>query len=242
MKTDNGWLGVISIGIGVALAILFGRKKEGKSYPYSMKMWEPLLSYMAVESNVALPFVMEWMRIESGGNPCAWGSANAKGPDGHPREQGIAQLYNPDDFTRYGIPSGSFRVYCIPDTQKCSRELTSDEMHAQAKSLIDLIVRSRKVAQETASASGLQWSGKDRYRLTKLVHGLPGLVKQGIPRVTKKLGRPPKDWGDFKVTISNTRMDDGTERYRSLFPKLFANAEKATATLPNDIGIEEAVS
>lgn len=234
------WWMVIPLGIAGLLAALTGKKKEssGKKVSYTVEDWIPLMELLAANANLpqeALPFVMAWMQHESGGNPCAWGTATAKGPDGHPREQGIGQLYNPDDFTRFDIPSGAFRVYCIPGTQKCSRELTAEEMMAQAKGFMKLVTRSREVAGLASAKVGLQWTGKDRWKLVKLVHGLPGLVKQGLSRTTTKLGRPPKNWQEFKVTIDETKLDDGTERYRAIFPRLFANAEKTAAALPDDV-------
>jgi hypothetical protein len=204
---------------------------------YSVDSWLPYVKPLCEGARVSLLFALGWIRVESGGNPCSFGSATAKGPDGHPREQGIGQFYNPDDFTRYGIPSGSLRVYCTPGTQQCSRRLTEQEMQDQARYLVALIARCREVAGATTSSNGVRWTGKDQYRLVKLVHGLPGLVKQGIPRVTKKLGYPPRSWDEFKSAVASTVMDSGTEKYRQYFPRLLANAEKVCAALPDDIRV-----
>jgi hypothetical protein len=233
------WWVAIPLGFAGLIALLTkkGEKPVSTGYHYTVEHWRSYVEPLCKAARVSLPFAMGWIAVESGGNPCAWGSANAKGPDGHPREQGIGQLYNPDDFQRYEIPSGALRTYCIPGTQSCSRMLNDDEMKFQAAKLIDLITHCREVAGAASAKNGLHWSGKDMYKLTKLVHGLPGLVKTGIARVTTKLGRAPHDWQEFKAVVNETKLDEGTERYRSLFPRLFLNAEKVTASIPDDVKI-----
>lgn len=234
------WLLAIPLGIAAVLAAVAGgdkKKTEVKGNKYTLLHWTPYIAPLCMNARVSIPFALGWIRVESGGNPCAWGSAKSKGPDGHPREQGIGQFYNPDDFTRYGIPSGSLRVYCVPNSQSCSRELTDEEMSAQARYLLALITHCREVAGAASAKSDLRWTGKDMYRLTKLVHGLPGLVKQGVPRTTLKLGRAPNNWDEFKSAIASTKLDDGTERYRALFPRLFLNAEKVASSLSDDVKI-----
>jgi hypothetical protein len=230
-------------GLAGIIAMLSGKKSGGGEGAksggptYTVSDWTPLISSMAKEARIPAVFCLSWIKHESGGNPCSFGSASSKGPDGHPREQGIAQLYNPDDFEKFDIKSGALRVYCVPGTQQCSRRLTDSEMKEHALANMKLILRCREVAGQASAKNGLHWKGKDIYKLVKLVHGLPGLVKSGMALVVKSLGRPPKDWQEFKVAVDKTKMDDGTEKYRSLFPKLFANAEKVAADLPDDVKV-----
>ena len=230
---------IIPAGITGLLAIIFGKKTKfmhpKKTKPiYETSDWAYLIYPMADAAKIEPLFCLAWIKVESGGNPCAWGSATAKGPDGHPREQGIVQLYNPDDFKKFQVASGALRKYCTPGTQVCSRMLTDAEMQVQAKAAMDLILHCREVAGMAAAKNGLRWRPKDQLKLVKLVHGLPGLVKSGVALATKHLGRAPRDWLEFKTAVNATKMDAGTEKYRNLFPKVFANAEKVTAGLPDD--------
>lgn len=233
---------MIPTGIAGLLALLTGKKKTPEASPVKMNMtaetWRPVVMALVIPKRINLDFCIAWIAKESGGNPCAWGSANAKGPDGHPREQGIGQLYNPDDFTRFKIPSGSLRVYCVPGSQKCSRKLTSDEILDQAKWLIELIAYCRERAGKISADNHLQWSGKDMYKLIKLWHGLPGLVS-GVSRFTKQVGRPPSDWQEYKnlVMSGEVKLDSGTEKYREIFGKIFANAESVAGVLPDDVKV-----
>lgn len=200
---------------------------------YSVESWIPYLAPLIATTDIPLLFCTNWIRIESGGNPCAYGSATAFGPDGTPREQGIAQLWNPDDFEKLKVPSGSFRAYCVPGTQTCSRPLTSAEMDAQARSLIGLIQSCQAYATRVLVASGAKglpgWQGQNYWRLVKLVHATPGLVK-GMSYVTEKLGRAPADWDEHKNgVLGGIKLDQGTERGRDGFARLFANAERTAS-------------
>lgn len=202
---------------------------------YSPESWMPYLTPLLAKLNIPLIFAINWIRLESGGNPCAFGTARAKGPDGNPLEQGIGQLYNPDDFVALKVPLGSLRTYCIPGTQACSRPLTEDEMYAQARALVGLIgrctARAARVLGDNAAAALPGWDSRrpDFWRLVKLVHALPGLVG-GFGNVRAALGRPPTGWDEFRDSImKSVKLDSGTERYRSDFPRLFANAERCSS-------------
>lgn len=201
---------------------------------YGVESWRPYLEPLLARTWIPIEFALGWIRVESGGNPCAIGSIGANGPDGQPREQGITQLYNPDDFTQLGIPKGSFRAYCVPGTQVCSRWLTKQEMGAQAEAHVKKIQSSIAYAQRILVANkadtmaGWRTGGRDFWRLVKLVHGLPGLVK-GFTTVAKELGRAPASWDEFKNSILvGVKLDPGTEHYRSKYAALFKNAESVT--------------
>jgi hypothetical protein len=56
-----------------------------------------------------------------------------------------------------------------------------------------------------------------------------------MPAVTKKLGRAPHDWQEFRTTLASVTLDPGTEKYRSMFARILDNAEK-TASVMQDRG------
>lgn len=220
------------------IAWLLGKSSKESKMDFvpspSVESWRIWCMPLSVATDTPIEFVLAWIQKESAGNPCAWGTANAKGPDGHPREQGLAQLYNPDDMKRFNIPSGAFRVYCVPGTQKQSRALTAEESAAQVKAVYQLIGWHRSKAEEALRKNGARWSAKDYWRAVKLDHALPGLVRQGLARVTASLGRAPKDWYEFRAAIAKVKLDPGTERYRSAFTRLLDNAEKTGGVVPSD--------
>jgi hypothetical protein len=220
-----------------------------------MTTWAALLAPLVLDGTpkIQLPYAVKWLAMESGGNPCSVGDPRQHGPDGQPREIGIAQLYNPDDLTGTGVSAAELRAYCVPGdqhetvyrgkkvrgfSQKLSRPLSVGEMQTQARLTVRKIRTAAAAAGKDLLAIGAgalpAWSPnrRDFWRLVKLQHGLPGLSRSGLPAVTAKLGRPPRDWQEFKNTIAGTpiRNDPRTEGARDQFAWIMGNAERCAST------------
>jgi hypothetical protein len=232
----KGQIAEVALGLGalagLAGALLFWRAKQrGTRFPrlfglpveaptipsgssamardYTPQVWEPLLralilkDYPRIDPRVA----MKWLVMESGGSPCSFGRAFDLGPDGSPREIGLGQIYNPDDFKAlgletFGITPASFRAYCVPNTQLLFRALTSKEMEDQARfTLLAKIAQSMDVADRAIAKHGLHWAKPDYWKLVKSVHALPSILSQGLPAVVQKLGRPPSNWIEFRQVL-----------------------------------------
>lgn len=198
---------------------------------YDVAFWEVYLEPFCAEHSVSRTYAAKWLEVESGGNPCAVGNLNAKGPDGNPLEMGIAQFYNPDDLGRLKLSGNELRAYCKPGTQSVSRALTDGECKDQAEAAVKLIVQCRDSAEKDLAKVGASWGERDLAALTKLQHGLPGLSRAGLPVVTKQLGRPPATWKEYRLTMTSVKLDPGTERYRSSYAKIFDNAEKTASVV-----------
>jgi hypothetical protein len=198
------------------------------SHDWMREIWNTALPPFAITAGINVAFAIQWCLMESGGNPCAIGKPGAKGPDGEPREIGIGQFYNPDDFIKLKISTKSMRAYCASGTDAVIRPLTADEIKAQAQALMDLIAVSKASASSDLRKVGATWphEGRDYYRLTKLQHALPGLSHSGLPAVAQYLSRAPSGWDEFRSCLMNVTLDDGTERYRSEFDRILDNAEK----------------
>src|SRR5262245_23473418 len=91
-----------------------GQRSDGKISPPGLDEWAAILAPMCAARGIQLPYALNWISMESGGNPCEIGYPPAKGPDGMPREMGIGQFYNPDDLRRLGLTSTQLRAYCVP--------------------------------------------------------------------------------------------------------------------------------
>lgn len=211
----------------------------------TMADWSAVLAPGVLSAGLQLPYVLTWIDLESGGNPCEIGDPRQKGPDGLPRELGIAQVYNPDDLRASGATGAELRAYCVPGDQHevlyrgrivrgfskaLLRPIAPDEMARQARLAVDLVARSATSADRDLRAvgAGPAWSRtrRDFWRLVKLQHGLPGISRVGLPAVTKKLGRPPADWAEFRRTLASVTLDPGTEKYRAEFERILNNAER----------------
>jgi hypothetical protein len=211
------------------LAWLLGRR--GPRAP-SVARWMALLVPGCVAHQIPLEFALKWIEIESGGNPCAIGDPSQRGPDGEPRELGIAQLHNPDDLRAVGVASSELRAYCVPGTGVLARPLTLPEMSTQAVAAVGLIANCMAAADLDLAAVGARWTGRDYWTLVKLRHGLPGLARSGLLAVTRLLGRAPESWREFRAALGQVTLDRETMRYRGRFAAILDNAERCASVLP----------
>lgn len=222
----------LAIGLAaVVLAVKYSAARASASGasgppPPSVASWTPYLSDLVDQAGLPLAWVLRWIQVESGGNPFAVGNVNALGPDGFPREMGLSQLYNPDDLRTFGLSSAQLRAGADGNSQRAARALTDEEKRYHASAAVRHMARCRDRA--TTALNGalvVGWSTRDRLTLAKLVHGLPGLVKSSLLAGTTS-------WAQYRAKLEHTKLDAGTERYRSEFSRIFANAEKTAAVVP----------
>jgi len=221
---------------------------SSSALPPTLEQWVALLAPGCLAHHIQLPYALKWIDLESGGNPCAVGNPAAHGPDGNPREIGIAQLYNPDDLARSGVTGTQLRAYCVPGddhavmykgktvrgfSSALLRPLTAAEMQEQADATIDLIARCMVMATRDLVAvhADAAWSPSTRnyWTLVKLQHGLPGLSHTGLRAVARRLQRAPRSWQEFAATVGHVQLDPETMKYRDGFPVILANAEQCAS-------------
>ena len=207
-----------------------------------------LKEYPRIDPRIA----MKWLAMESDGAPCAYGKPGDIF-DGQPREIGLGQIYNPDDFkslglTARGITPSTFRAYCAPNTQHRTRALTSQEMEDLVRyTLLALIDHSMDVADRAVVKHGLShWSRADYWKLVKASHAWPPILNTGLPTVVKKLGRAPRDWAEFRQILGMDEMvkDESprSKTYGQMIPKHptwhqgLNNAEKLASAVA-DVGV-----
>lgn len=187
--------------------------------------------------NTPLEFVLKWIAVESGGNPCATGAVSGS----FVKEAGIGQVYfeSPSQRT-FGVTLGELRAACSGTSQAQQRDLTGAELAAQADSLMAMVHHFEDVAtQQLGRFDGLSWNTRDFYCLVKLQHGLPGIPKSYLSSAV--FGEEaPVDWGTFRAAVESmsisdlSNIDNGTARYASGFGKVFNNAEKTASVLSAD--------
>jgi hypothetical protein len=230
--------------------------RRGQSFDpdYPVEVWVPIINaliktskliktdYGRIDPRVAT----QWIAMESDGAPCAFGKPGEKGPDGLPREIGIGQLYNPDDFkipdlVNMGITPASLRAYCAPNSQHRTRRLTDKEMRDQVLGHLAKIAQAMEVADGVIAKHGLHWSTADYWKLVKSVHGWPPIENTGLPAVVKKLGRAPTSWAEFRQALGMDVMvkdnDRRSKTYGEMIPKYplwhrsLNNAEKLASVI-----------
>lgn len=215
----------------------------------TMDQWAAAMAAGCLAHGIPLPYAIRWLLIESGGKPCACGRPDMKGPDGYPREMGIAQLYNPDDLSVVtpALTGAELRAYCVPGdwhpimykkkvikgfSQDLLRPLTPAEIQRQADGAVGLIARSDRITAAqlgAVNASGPAWSRTQRgyWALVKMQHGYPVLASHGLPAVARILGRAPRDWREFVATLP--RAQPG---YAAIIPVIVSNAERCASAVP----------
>ena len=154
-------------------------------------------------------FALAWMAIESGGNPCAVGNPYATvAPAGAPREIGLWQIYNPDDVKALGIDPMELVAYCVrpapgeKNPQRLAAPMTAQQKARAVTIGLQFLKLKKTYADHYLTASHVQWpaGGVDHWRMIKAVHALPVLVSTGLGQVTKKLGRAPISWQEYRST------------------------------------------
>ncbi len=173
----------------------------------TITQWEPFVKIAAVVAQVPWQFANAWLAIESGGNACAVGNKTTVVPPANfPREIGLWQIYNPDDFKALGVNPSELCAYCVrplpgqPNPQKLLRQMTSAEIGRVMGVGMKLINLKRKDAEHYMTLAGVKWpdTSPDFWRMVKLPHALPSILNTGLGQVVKKLGRPPNNWAEFR--------------------------------------------
>jgi hypothetical protein len=172
-----------------------------------------------------------------------------------PLELGIAQIYNPDDLGLVSprLTGAELRAYCVPGSQhevvfknkivlgfskQMARPISPEEMGRQAQAAIQLVRRcAAHATRDLASIdAGPRWSpdGMSFWAIAKLHHGLPELARQGLAAVTKKLGRPPAGWSEFRANLSGVKLEANVEKYREDFTRILDNAQACASAIRTD--------
>ena len=156
--------------------------------PYGVESWRPLVTEMA--GDIPVEVLLRWIKHESGGNPCATG----KIVNGASIENGLFQLYSPDD-DHIANPAQLHGSFCSGQT--CIRDLTLQEARIQVASGIAYVRICRERARAQLKQAGVTWdeTGSDFWSLVKMQHNLPSVPKQYIPKLR------PSSWSDFKQGV-----------------------------------------
>jgi hypothetical protein len=182
------------------------RYSDKLTMEYTTQSWLELITVLANQHTPPLdvPFLMEWITLESGGNPCAIGDpVNGQGSN-YPQEMGIMQVYNPDYIPILKFDPALLRAYCGANfSQSVTRLLTEDEVLYQGNLLINLVDYCINNANQYMMQASIAWgiNSQSYWKAVKLWHALPGLVK-GFPLVSQKLGRSPNDWNECVATLN----------------------------------------
>lgn len=192
-----------------------------------VEQWRSLLSRYG--GDLPVEFLLAWLEKESGGSPCATGIPNV--------EAGIFQTFHPSD-DRFGATFEQLRAACSGQSQV--RQLSSEETELQARAGINFVRGKRDAARAHFAAAGIRFGAgsTDFWTGVKQEHALPCVMGGLLPRITAKLGRPPRSWAEIHQTamaMAPSEMDPGCAKFaaspslrglRNRLEDTFANAEE----------------
>jgi hypothetical protein len=199
-----------------ASAATFGSPRErlveapsGPSrFPPLVDRWRGEISRRA--KGLPVNAILEWLRIESGGDMCSTGT---------PYEAGIFQLSFPSD-ARYGATLEGLRAICEKSKRQNPADiswLSEAELDMEVGAGIRKISAARDTVRQVFAASGVAWPEPsfDFGSAVKQIHAAPAVITELVPKLTHRDGAPPASWIDLrqKVTAFPVEQMSGLDKH-----------------------------
>lgn len=219
----------IGVGAAVGLGILFVSRKgfgasrgsprewptpelpRGPSGPFTplVERWRAEVARRA--KDLPVDAILEWIRIESGGDMCSVGG---------PTEVGIFQLMFPGDG-KYGATLAGLRAICEKSKTQNPRDiswLSDAELDMEVGAGIRKISAARDEVRRVLSGNRISWpeSSFDFGSSVKQIHAAPAVITEMIPKITKRDGSPPASWIDLRQKVLSFPVDQMGQGLRKL--------------------------
>lgn len=168
--------------------------KGSRKFPPLVERWRSAVERRA--QGLPVDAILEWIRIESGGDMCAAGT---------PAEVGIFQLYFPGD-AKYGATLEGLRALCARSKQQDPKDiswLTAADLDMQVGAGIRKILASRETVRRVFAQNAVRWSEAsfDFGAAVKQIHATPAVITELVPKITRKSGSPPSSWQELRRRV-----------------------------------------
>lgn len=155
--------------------------------------------------------ILEWIRIESGGDMCAIGN---------PNEVGIFQLYFPGD-AKYGATLEGLRKICARSKQQNPADiswLSEADLDMQVGAGIRKILAAREDVRKVFAQNGVRWSETsfDFGAAVKQIHATPAVITELVPKITRRNG-PPASWVELRRRVMSFPVDQMGKKLQALW-------------------------
>lgn len=195
-----------------ASASTYGSPRE---HPRAIGTFPPLVERWRAEvgkraQGLPVDAILEWIRIESGGDMCS---------EGLPTEVGIFQLMFPGD-AKYGATLDGLRALCGKSKTKDPRDiswLTEADLDMQVGAGIRKVLAARERVRQVFGQNGVRWpeTSFDFGSAVKQIHATPAVITELVPKITRRDGAPPTSWSDLRRKVMSfpvAQMGDGLKR------------------------------
>ena len=168
-------------------------RSSSGGFPPLVERWRGEVAKRA--GDLPINALLEWMRIESGGDTCAVGTAT---------EAGIWQLNFPDD-AKYGATLEGLRAICAKSKLPgfSLTWITPAEMEMEVGAGIRKITAARDEVRRTFAQTGVRWpeTSFDFGSAVKQIHAAPAVITELLPKIVRRDGHPPSGWDAFHQSV-----------------------------------------
>lgn len=176
-------------------------------FPILVSRWRPEVEKRA--KDLPVEAVLEWIRLESGGDMCSVGN---------PSEVGIFQLSFPSD-AKYGTTLGELRALCEKSHHQDPTDiswLSPRDLEGQVGSGIRKILAARDRVRQVFAANDVNWPelSFDFGSAVKQIHAAPAVITELVPKIVRRDG-VPNSWIELRrrvMAFPVSQMGDGLRR------------------------------
>ncbi len=161
-------------------------------FPALVERWRGEVTKRAGELFGQIDAILEWIRLESGGDMCSIGN---------PNEAGIFQLSFPDD-AKYGATLQGLHAICKKSQSRNPADiswLSESELDMEVGAGIRKILAARNAVRRVFAANSVNWpeTSFDFGSSVKQIHAAPAVISELVPKITRQSG-PPRNWDDLR--------------------------------------------
>lgn len=217
MRRTDGQVGVV-LGVGavvgaVALLARFSRQASAstrgsprESNPPAEAPRGPLTRFSPLverwrrevarrSKDLPVPALLEWIRIESGGDMCSTGT---------PYEVGIFQLAFPTD-AKYGASLEGLRAICRKSQRQDPTDiswLSEGELDMEVGAGVRKVLAARDDVRQVFAQNRVTWpeTSFDFGSAVKQIHAAPAVITELVPKLTRQ-GGPPASWNELRRRV-----------------------------------------
>jgi hypothetical protein len=182
------------------------RGRLGK-FPPLVERWRGEVAKRA--KDLPVDAILEWIRIESGGDMCSTGT---------PSEVGIFQLLFPSD-AKYGATLEGLRAICKRSQQQNPADiswLSEADLDMEVGAGIRKILAERDVVRRVLAQAGVGWpeTSFDFGSAVKQMHAAPAVITELVPKIARQ--GAPGSWSALRQRVMTFPVDQMGSGLRAL--------------------------